>query len=168
VPTADPLEEAKAEAARYRDQLYRTAADLDNYRKRSKREVGEAEGRGRELMLKDLLPVFDNLERATAHADSVTEVQSLVDGISLVIRQFRDALGRAGIERIPTTGTAFDPAVHEAIQQIETAELEAGRVALEIQAGYRLGTKLIRPALVAVAKAPARKDEPAEPADPTE
>jgi len=158
--TADPLEEAKAEATRFREQLLRTAADLDNYRKRSKREVADAELRGREQMLRDLLPVFDNLERATMHADSATDVQSLVDGIRMVMRQFSDALGKSGISRVESTGAAFDPAVHEAIQQIETAEFEAGRIALEIQAGYAMGKRLIRPALVAVAKAPSAPSAP--------
>ena len=150
----DPLEESQAEVARLRDQLLRTAADFDNFRKRSRREAQDQERRAREDMLRDMLPVFDNLERAAQHAGSAKDVQSLAEGISMVMRQFLDTLGKLGIERIETVGKAFDPALHEAIQQLETAEHAPGTVAAEVQAGYRLGDRLIRPAMVVVAKPP--------------
>jgi molecular chaperone GrpE len=155
----DPLEAAEAKIAGLKDQLLRTAADYDNYRKRSRREVEDALGAGREAMLKDLLPVFDNLERATAHADSVTDLGSFTNGIQMVMRQFVEALKRAGIERVPGLGAAFDPSVHEAIQHLETTDYEPGAVAAEVQPGYRLGERLIRPALVVVAKAPSAAGE---------
>jgi len=151
----DPLEAAKAEVAKLRDQLLRTAADFDNFRKRSRRELGEMEKRAREDLIKDLLPVFDNLERATAHAETATDVKALSDGIGLVMRQFQDALSKIGIERIKTQGEAFDPAFHEAVQQFETTEHAPGMVMHEVQAGYRSGEKLVRPSIVVVAKAPA-------------
>jgi molecular chaperone GrpE len=151
----DPLEGARAEAQRYKDQLLRTAADFDNYRKRSRREVTEAERGAREDLLRELLPVFDNLERATSHAETATDVQSLADGIRMVMRQFADTLQRIGIDRVATVGAAFDPTVHEAIQHLESGEHAAGIVMAEVQAGYRTGERLIRPALVVVAKAPA-------------
>jgi molecular chaperone GrpE len=151
----DPLEAAQAELAKTRDQLLRTAADFDNFRKRTRRELVDAEKRGREELLRELLPVFDNLERAAQHAESATEVQSLADGIRMVMRQFYDTLSRAGIERIDAEGQAFDPALMEAIQQIETADRPPGSVAAQVQAGYRMGDRLVRPAMVVVAKAPA-------------
>lgn len=150
----DPLEEAKAESARLRDQLLRVAADFDNFRKRSRRELADAEKRSRDDFLRELLPVFDNLERAAAVAESSTEVKALADGIALVMKQFYDTLGKLGVERIQAVGTAFDPAIHEAVQQIETTEQSPGSVVSEIQAGYRAGERLIRPSLVVVAKAP--------------
>jgi molecular chaperone GrpE len=150
----DPLENALAETARVRDQLLRTAADFDNFRKRSRREVSDAELRGAEGLLKELLPIFDNLERAASHAESATDVQSLVEGIRMVTRQFHDSLGRLGIERIDTEGTPFDPAVMEAIQHFETSTHPPGTVTNQVQAGYRMGDRLIRPAMVVVAKAP--------------
>jgi molecular chaperone GrpE len=149
-----PLEEAKQETARMKDQLLRTAADFDNFRKRTRREAVEAERKGREDLLRDLLPVFDNLERATSHTDKATDVQSVAEGIRMVIRQFEDTLSKLGIERIATVGKAFDPSVHEAIQQMETNDHPAGTVAAEIQGGYRTSDRLIRPALVVVAKPP--------------
>jgi molecular chaperone GrpE len=151
----DPLEAAKAESAKLRDQLLRTAADFDNFRKRSRRELADAEKRAREELLKELLPVFDNLERATAHAETATDVQALADGIALVKRQFLDTLSKIGVERIKTQGVPFDPAFHEAVQQLETDEHPPGTVMHEVQAGYLQGDKLVRPAIVVVAKAKA-------------
>jgi molecular chaperone GrpE len=151
---ADPLEEARSEAARYRDQLLRTAADYDNFRKRARRETQDAEKRSREDFLRELLPVFDNLARASQHAEAASDVKSLADGIAMVMRQFEDTLQKLGVERIKSLGQAFDPAVHEAIQHLETTEFEPGSVAAEYQAGYRVGDRVVRPALVVVAKAP--------------
>jgi molecular chaperone GrpE len=154
-PQGDPLEEARAEAARFRDQLLRTAADFDNFRKRARRDEKDAERRSREEFLRELLPVFDNLERATQHAEAASDVKSLADGITMVMRQFEDTLQKLGVERVKSVGEAFDPAVHEAIQHQETTEFEPGTVAAEYQAGYRVGDRVVRPALVVVAKAPA-------------
>ncbi len=155
--STDPLAAAQAEALRYKDQLLRTAADFDNFRKRARRELTDAERKGRDDLLKDLLPVFDNLERAVQHAQTAgsgDDWKGLSDGIDLVIRQFRDTLGRLGVERVGSIGLPFDPGVHEAIQHLETTDVAPGVVAFEVQAGYRQGERLIRPALVVVAKAP--------------
>jgi molecular chaperone GrpE len=152
-PPADPLEAAKAEAQKNRDQLLRVAADFDNYKKRSRRELGDAVKVGREDLLRDLLPVFDNLERASSHAGTATDVKALAEGISMVQRQFLDVLGKLGAERVATVGEPFDPAVHEAVQHLETDEFAPGVVAVELQAGYRMGGRVLRPALVVVAKA---------------
>jgi len=147
-------EQLKAEVARLKDQLLRLAADFDNFRKRSRREIADAERMAREDMLRELLPVFDNLERASTHVSAATDVQSLVEGIQMVGKQFLDTLSRIGIERVVTVGTAFDPSLHEAIQHMETADHPPGCVAAEVQAGYRFGDRLVRPAMVVVAKAP--------------
>lgn len=160
----DPLELAQEEAAQMKDKLMRTLADFDNYRKRSRREVSDAEKKGRDSLLKDLLPVFDNLERATAHATAGGElsdpqaIKGLVEGITLVMRQFQDALGRLGIEKVQALGQPFDPSLHEAIQHMETADYPPGAIAAEVQPGYKEGERLVRPALVVVAKAPAQSE----------
>jgi molecular chaperone GrpE len=150
----DPLEAAKQEAARLKDQLLRTAADYDNFRKRTRRDLVDAERRGRDEFFREILPVFDNLERAVAHVEKATDVQSVAEGIQMVLRQLGDTLGKLGVTRIQTVGTPFDPAVHEAVQHFETTEHPPGVVAAEVQAGYRAQDRLIRPALVVVAKAP--------------
>jgi molecular chaperone GrpE len=152
-PPADPLEAARAEAQKNRDQLLRVAADFDNYKKRARREIGDAVKVAREDLLRDLLPVFDNLERASAHAGTATDTKALADGISMVQRQFLDVLGKLGIERVASAGQPFDPAVHEAVQHLETDEFAPGVVAAELQAGYRMADRVLRPALVVVAKA---------------
>lgn len=150
----DPLTQAQEELKTARDQLLRTAADFDNFRKRSRREVQDAEKRGREELLKEILPVFDNLERAAQHAETATEVKALADGVEMVLRLFLDTLKRSGIERVESMGKPFDPMVHEAIQQLESDE-PPGTVVAEVQAGYKLGDRLVRAAMVAVAKPPA-------------
>ncbi|WP_437599915.1 nucleotide exchange factor GrpE [Sorangium sp. So ce590] len=155
----DKLGEAQAEAARMREQLLRTAADFDNFRKRSRREVDEAQRRGRETILKDLLPVFDNLERAASHAESAPDAKSVAEGVRIVAKQFVDTLDRMGIKRIAAVGKPFDPSVHEAIQQIESTEHPAGVVIAEVQPGYIQGDYLLRAAMVVVSKG-----SPGEPA----
>ncbi len=154
----DPLAQALSDAAQYKDKWMRSAADFDNYRKRTRREISDAEKKGRDQLLRDLLPVFDNLERATTHANlgevaDAPGIKGLLDGIDLVARQFRDALSRLGIERVEAVGRPFDPSIHEAIQHLETADFEPGCIAAEVQPGYRDGERLLRPALVVVAKA---------------
>jgi molecular chaperone GrpE len=148
----DPLAEARAEVAKFKDQWVRTAADFDNYRKRSRREVDDARKGGREETLKEMLPVFDNLERAIASAQRATEVKPVADGLSMVVRQFVDVVGRMGISKIPTVGKSFDPMLHEAIQQVETDDHPPGTIVSEIQAGYVQGDRLVRAAMVVVAK----------------
>lgn len=148
----DPLAAAQAEQAKLKDQLLRTLADFDNFRKRTRRELADAERRGRDDLLKEFLPVFDNLDRAGAHAETATDVKALADGINMVMRQFADLLSKLGIERVAGVGKPFDPAVHEAVQHMETSDYEPGTIAAEVQAGYRTSEKLIRPALVVVAK----------------
>ena len=155
----DPLAAAKAETARFRDQWMRSAADFDNFRKRSRKELEDTRKAGREDLLKDLLPVFDNLERAITSADRATEVKPVADGLKMVLRQFADTLGRSGIAKVPTVGHPFDPSMHEAIQQVETDEVAPGTVMAEVQPGYVQGDRLVRAAMVVVAK-PRSGDDP--------
>lgn len=144
----------KAEIAKLRDQYLRTAADFENYRKRTRREVDDAQRRGREQTLKDLLPVFDNLERASSHAANATDAKSVVDGLRIVMKQWESTLEKMGVKRIPSVGVPFDPAVHEAIQHLESTEYPAGVVLWEVQAGYSMGDYLVRAAMVVVSKGP--------------
>ena len=145
------LAEVQKESTRLRDQLLRTAADFDNFRKRSRRDAEDAQRRGRESAVKDLLPVFDNLERATLHADSAPDAKSVADGLRIVLKQFLDTLEKMGIRRVATVGTAFDPSVHEAIQHVDSTE-PAGMIVTEVQPGYAMGDHLLRAALVIVSK----------------
>jgi molecular chaperone GrpE len=162
---ADPLEEARAETAKIRDQLLRTAADYDNFRKRTRRELDDAQKRGREELLRELLPVFDNLERAVVHAGQASDAKAVADGVGMVLKQFADTLGKVGIKRVPTVGSPFDPAQHEAIQQLETDEHPPGTIVAEVQPGYAMGDRLVRAAMVVVAK-PSRKNGEGDKVEP--
>jgi molecular chaperone GrpE len=158
---ADPLTAAQAEVSRLKDLWMRSAADFDNFRKRSRREIEDARKGGREDLLRTVLPVFDNLERAIQSSQRASDVKALAEGLSMVLRQFTDALGRAGIQKVPTVGHPFDPGVHEAIQQVESADHPAGTVIAEVQPGYVQGERLIRAAMVVVAKAKTDGEKPA-------
>jgi molecular chaperone GrpE len=148
------LADAQAETARVRDQLLRTAADFDNFRKRSRRDEADALKRGREGLLKDLLPVFDNLERAIQHAETAPEAKAVADGLRMVLKQFLDTIDKIGVKRIAAVGQPFDPSKHEAIQQMESKDHPAGVVMAEVQPGYTMGDGLLRAALVVVSKGP--------------
>jgi molecular chaperone GrpE len=148
----DPLAEARAEASRLKEAWMRTAADYDNYRKRSRRELEDSRKAGREEILKDLLPVFDNLERGIQSAQQAADVKAVTDGLGMILKQFESTLGRMGISKVGTVGKSFDPGIHEAIQQVETSDHAPGTVVAEVQPGYIAGERLIRAAMVVVAK----------------
>src|SRR6185312_2174089 len=104
----------------------------------------DARKAGREELLRDFLPVFDNLERGIQSAQQATDVKGVVDGLQMILKQFEGAIGKAGISRVPTIGKAFDPSMHEAIQQVETGEHAPGTIVAEVQPGYMAGERLIR------------------------
>ncbi len=139
-------------------------AELDNVRKRARKDNEEARIDAQSRVLREMLPVIDNLERAVAHASQSGDGGGgLLEGIRLVLRQFHQALERSNVHPVEAKGTPFDPNQHEAVSQIVTDEAPAGSVVEVMQTGYRIGDRLLRPALVVVAKAP---PEPAEPAGP--
>jgi molecular chaperone GrpE len=156
------LAEAQAEALRLKDALLRATADFDNFRKRTRREFEETRRNAREDLLRTLLPVFDNLERAIQSAQRTSDVKAMTEGLTLVQRQFTEALGREGIARVTTVGRPFDPSVHEAIQQVETNEHDAGMVIAEVQPGYTQGDRLLRAAMVVVARPKAGEESNGE------
>ncbi|MDQ3035278.1 MAG: nucleotide exchange factor GrpE [Myxococcota bacterium] len=151
---AELLPAMRDERDRLKDQLLRTAADFDNFRKRTRKDLDEAERRGREDTVREMLPVFDNLERAVQAAAGAKDVASIVDGLKMVLKLFEDQVQRIGIERVVSVGQRFDPAIHDAIQQQETDEHPPGTVIAEVVPGYRLGERLVRPAMVVVARKP--------------
>jgi len=106
---ADPLDTLRRERDALQDRLLRNAAEFDNFRKRSRKDIADAERRVQEDLLRSLLPTFDNLERAVAHAGTAADLKALTEGLKLVMRQFQDTLGSLGIERVATQGKPFDP-----------------------------------------------------------
>ncbi len=128
------------------------AAELENYKKRTEKRLKEAVEYGAEGLLKDLLPVLDNLERAVDHARQTGSegFEALLEGLGHVLQQFRDALARHGVEPVPGEGEPFDPYVHEAMAQVPGEE--NGKVHQVFEKGYRLKGRLLRPAKVVVTK----------------
>ena len=154
----DPI---AAERDQIREQLLRTAADFDNFRKRTRRELEEAKTRGRDDAIKEVLPVFDNLERAVAAAESAQTIESVVEGVKMVLKLFEDTVERIGLTRVKALGERFDPAVHEAIQQQETEVHQPGTILAEVVPGYMVGQRLLRAAMVVVARKPTASSQTA-------
>jgi molecular chaperone GrpE len=130
------------------DKYLRSVADLENYRKRAKRDLDDARADAKTRVLKEILPVVDNLERAMQHE---SDGSAVLEGIKLVHRQFQTALERVDVTTVDAMGQPFDPNLHEAIGQ-EESDAAPGTIVKVLQTGYKLGDRLLRPALVVVAK----------------
>jgi molecular chaperone GrpE len=129
----------------------RSAADFENYKRRSRQDLAERTQYANEQLVLKLLPLLDNFQRALEHAPPGID-QQWFDGVKLIARQFEDILGAQGVSSIPAVGEKFDPTQHEAIASEETDEHEEGTVVEEMQRGYKLHRKVLRPTLVKVAQ----------------
>ncbi len=139
------------------DRLLRSAADLENYKKRAARERDEAARFGVERLAKELLPVIDNLERALAAAPAG---EPLTSGVGMTLRLLEEALGKVGVKGFSAKGERFDPHRHEALMSVATSEHLPGTVVTEHQRGFTLHDRLLRPAAVVVAASPAPQAGP--------
>jgi molecular chaperone GrpE len=146
---AERLAEVERERDEYLDDLKRVAADFENFRKRAARDQESLVARAHERLVKELLPVLDDLERALEAAAEHEEAK-LEEGVRLVHRELRDALSREGLVEIETNGR-FDPHVHEALLS-QPSEADDGAILEVIQKGYRLGDRVLRPARVVIAQ----------------
>jgi molecular chaperone GrpE len=137
-----------------KDRWLRAAADLENTRKRTKREIDDAKFETKNKVLKEMLPVVDNLERAIEHVGTEVDAKfkPFIEGVQLVLRQFTTAFERLEVTVIDALNQPFDPNLHEAISQQESDQ-PPGTIIQVLQRGYRAGDRLLRPALVVVAKA---------------
>ena len=162
----------EAERDEIKDRMLRVAAEFENWKKRARKEQEEGEAKARESVLRDMLDVIDNLDRAVgaygaggggtaggpagagAGAGAGVDGPAVLKGVGLVLRLFQSKLDRYGVKAIVVEGQPFDPRQHEAISRVETADVAPGTVARELQRGYRIGERLLRPALVSVATAP--------------
>ena len=150
------LKDQAGKAQQYHEQLLRTAADLENFKKRAARERQDAIKYANESLLEKLMPVLDNFEAALAAANAPnTSLQSLQSGVSMIQQQLKSAMADAGLEEINAAGQPFDPNLHEAISQQETSDVSEGFVVQQVRKGYKLRDRLLRPASVIVAKKPA-------------
>jgi len=147
------LEAKELEAKNSYERYLRQAAELDNFKKRTARERDETTRFANEALIKDLLPVVDNLERAVAHASGGGNGKPLVEGVEMVLKTLLDVLMKHGVVQITALGQLFDPSKHEAMAQVESDTHEPNSVVDELHKGYMLRDRLLRPALVSVAKA---------------
>lgn len=148
------VEELRRQLEEKQDRLLRALAEMDNMRRRAQREREEYVRYATEALLRDLIPVLDNLDRALEAARSTTDVARVVEGVELIRRELLRVLERAGLTRYSAVGQAFDPARHEATARVISLDREPDTVVAEVVPGYLLHDRVLRPAQVAVAVAP--------------
>ena len=159
VETLESLREALSaksqELERFQERLLRLQAEFDNYRKRMAREKAEFLKFAHEGLVLEFLPILDNLERALSAARAEAGSTPLIEGIEMIARLFRSALEKAGVKPMEAVGKPFDPTYHQAVAQVESSEEEANVVVEEIQKGYLIEGRVLRPAMVKVSRAAA-------------
>jgi molecular chaperone GrpE len=156
------LEEKEKEAKENYDRFLRTAADLENYKKRAMREKEEWTKFANEDLIRGILPFIDNLERAVDHSQKIADTGVLIEGVRLTIQQLLQTLNKFGLSSFQSVGKPFDPARHEAMLVVETEQHEPNRVVEEFQKGYLLNDRLLRPATVSVSKPPEKEAQTPE------
>jgi len=151
------LEDKEKESTANYDKYLRAVAELDNYRKRAAREKTEIIKYGKEDVIKDILPFMDSLDRALEHDNG--DVQAFKDGVALIQGQLLNCLKKHGVERIETAGMDFDPNFHEALMQTESDQHEDNKIVSEMEKGYLLNGRLLRPSRVCVCKKTNKEDD---------
>ncbi len=147
----DAISSLKEEIEKINNQYIRLAADFDNYRKRQAQERESLLKYGAEEALKKMIEALDNIDRAKASVENVEDVNTVKESYNLVFKQIYDVLSKMGLEVIDTAGKEFDPNFHEAVMQTPTSEYPENTIIAEMQKGYKLGDKVLRPSLVNVA-----------------
>ncbi|WP_455243252.1 nucleotide exchange factor GrpE [Petrachloros mirabilis] len=151
--------DAKAEELKaLNDRYLRLAAEFDNYKRLAQRDQRDQIRFGNEQLLKELLPVVDNLERAIKAAKDGGSGDSLVQGVDLTLKQLHGALGKFGVQPIPTIGQPFDPSGHQAVASVPSDQVPEQHVVEEFQRGYRLHDRILRAAMVTVSTGPGSND----------
>ncbi|MCS7280520.1 MAG: nucleotide exchange factor GrpE [Desulfobacterota bacterium] len=156
------IEEKEKSINELKERLLYLQADFENYKKLKQKEKQDIIRYGNEVLIKELLPVIDNLERALDHAQRTCDIKGIEEGVRLTLNQFLRVLEKAGVTRIECVGQKFDPNLHEAFTEEERTDCEPGTVLCEFQKGYLLGGRLLRPAMVCVSKRPSEAKEESE------
>jgi molecular chaperone GrpE len=164
VPAAQPgaeelLAAAKKEAAANYDRYARAVADLENFRKRTAREKDELRQFAAASVVEDIIPILDNLSLGIAAAKQQSDVKAIVDGINLVLEQFKGTLARHGLKEVNPVGQAFDPNLHDCISHQPSADVPEEKVSQVVRLGYTLNGRLLRPSSVVVSSGPAKTAE---------
>jgi len=156
-PAAAPAAASGNELAELRDKHLRLAAEYDNFRRRSLKERQDLHNYANENLVKELLPIVDNLERAVTHArkeEQRPDSDNLLQGVELTYRSLLQILAKHGVVEIEAQGKPFDPQVHEAVRRVPSGDHQPGTVVEVYQKGYKLKDRMLRPAMVAVASEP--------------
>jgi molecular chaperone GrpE len=148
------LAEKEKQIEELKERLLYQQAEFENFKKLKAREKQELLRFGNETLIKELLPVIDNLERAIEHAGKTEEAKNIAEGIALTLNGFLKVLEKSGVTRVEAQGQKFDPNLHEAVYQEENEGVEPGTVVGELQKGYLMDGRLLRPSMVSVAKKP--------------
>ena len=156
------LEAERQRTKDLQDRWHRSAADLANLRRRTEQDKGEVEKFANMLLVQELLPVLDNFERALTAIPGNLAMLTWIQGVMLIERHLRAILERQGLAPIEAQGQQFNPHMHEAIAEVETADASPGTVVREYQKGYTMHERVIRPALVEIAKAPSQSEPEAD------
>ncbi len=150
----ETLVKKNEEIKQLQDRVLRMAAEMDNTRKRLERERSDGISYANESLIRELLPVMDNLERAVQHGEKGPSCQGLLEGVKMTLKNMGDVLAKFGCASFESMGKPFDPKYHEAVMQQESAEHPEKTVIQELQKGYTLRERLVRPAMVVVSKTP--------------
>jgi molecular chaperone GrpE len=154
VELQEKLAQALDETKVHQEQYLRTLAEMENLRKRTQRDKEDLAKYANESILREILPVIDNLERAVEHAEQAENDEGLFEGVQLTLTQFSQLLSKFGVEPVDAIGQPFDPAYHQAMGQMESEDHPVNTVVQQMQKGYQLNKRLLRPAFVMLAKAP--------------
>jgi len=158
VELQEQLSQAQAQASEYLDQARRATADLSNARRRMQREMDEVRASASERVLERLLPVVDDVERAFANVPADQVDSDWVNGFRMIQRKLWSLLETEGVTTVPAAGLPFDPGIHYAVTHEEAEDFEDGQIIAEVAPGYRLNDKVLRPAMVRVAKGTYRNE----------
>ena len=143
------------------DKYLRLAAEFENYKRRAQRDQGDTVRFANEKLLRDLLPTIDNLERALQCSTEQADSEGFLQGVELTYKQFLDTLEKLGVSQVASIGEPFDPTKHQAVGQVESSAIDENCIVEEYQKGYFLGDRILRPAMVTVARAVPAKDSTA-------
>jgi molecular chaperone GrpE len=148
------LQEKVKEAGENYDKYLRVSAEFENFKKRAEKENIETGKFANERLVKDLIPVLDNLDRAIEHGRETENIKTLLEGVEMTYKGFLTVLEKFGVKPIEALGAEFDPNLHEAVMVQQDADQPPGRVLTQIQRGYQLHNRLVRPAMVVVSTSP--------------
>lgn len=154
----EQIADLEKQVAELQEKALRQRAEFDNYRKRMQRELSDMRALAKISTLEEILPVMDHFQMAMTAADQGSDIETLRQGMNMILQEFERSFENLGVTRIQTAHTAFDPNLHEAVKTEPSSDVEEGIIISEFKAGYRCGDRLLRPPMVIVSSGPADED----------